>query len=103
MRSGPGQWLAEAVATFGLLLTIFGCVARRAGRGRLRGRPLHHRRLLVHGLDLVRQSGRDDGALAVRHVRGIAGQRPAFLVAQIIGAIPAVAVSAWLWRSAARR
>ena len=24
----PGQWLAEAVATFGLLLTIFGCVAR---------------------------------------------------------------------------
>ena len=26
---GPGQWLAEAVATFGLLLTIFGCVARR--------------------------------------------------------------------------
>ena len=27
-RTGPGQWLAEAVATFGLLLTIFGCVAR---------------------------------------------------------------------------
>src|SRR5262245_36069875 len=25
-RTGPGQWLAEAVATFGLLLTIFGCV-----------------------------------------------------------------------------
>src|SRR5262249_16368512 len=28
-RTGPGQWLAEAIATFGLLLTIFGCVARR--------------------------------------------------------------------------
>ena len=28
-RTGSGQWLAEAVATFGLLLTIFGCVARR--------------------------------------------------------------------------
>src|SRR5205085_6456637 len=26
-RSGPGQWFAEAVATFGLLLTIFGCLA----------------------------------------------------------------------------
>ncbi len=26
VRTGPGQWLAEAVATFGLLLTIFGCV-----------------------------------------------------------------------------
>jgi glycerol uptake facilitator-like aquaporin len=28
VRSGPGQWLAEAVATFGLGLTIFGCLAR---------------------------------------------------------------------------
>ncbi len=27
-RSGGGQWLAEGVATFGLLLTIFGCIAR---------------------------------------------------------------------------
>ena len=28
VRSGPGQWFAELIATFGLLLTIFGCVAR---------------------------------------------------------------------------
>jgi glycerol uptake facilitator-like aquaporin len=28
VRSGPAQWFSEAVATFGLLLTIFGCVAR---------------------------------------------------------------------------
>jgi glycerol uptake facilitator-like aquaporin len=28
-RTGPGLWLAEAVATFGLLLTILGCMARR--------------------------------------------------------------------------
>jgi len=27
VRTGTGQWLAEAVATFGLLLTILGCVA----------------------------------------------------------------------------
>src|SRR5205807_4178558 len=27
-RTGTGQWLAELVATFGLLLTIFGCAAR---------------------------------------------------------------------------
>jgi glycerol uptake facilitator-like aquaporin len=27
-RTGQGQWMAEAVATFGLLLTIFGCAAR---------------------------------------------------------------------------
>jgi glycerol uptake facilitator-like aquaporin len=28
IRAGFGQWLAEFVATFGLLLTIFGCTAR---------------------------------------------------------------------------
>ena len=28
VRTGPGQWFAEAVATFGLLLTILGCSAR---------------------------------------------------------------------------
>src|SRR5215470_7666516 len=28
VRTGPGQWFAEAIASFGLLLTIFGCVAR---------------------------------------------------------------------------
>jgi len=28
VRTGAGQWLAEFVATFGLLLTILGCVAR---------------------------------------------------------------------------
>ena len=27
VRAGPGQWLSEAVATFGLLLTIFGCLS----------------------------------------------------------------------------
>ncbi len=28
LRTGGAQWFAEAVATFGLLLTIFGCIAR---------------------------------------------------------------------------
>jgi glycerol uptake facilitator-like aquaporin len=27
VRTGQGQWFAEAVATFGLLLTIFGCLS----------------------------------------------------------------------------
>ncbi len=28
VRTGAAQWLSEGVATFGLLMTIFGCVAR---------------------------------------------------------------------------
>jgi glycerol uptake facilitator-like aquaporin len=31
LRSGPWQWLSEAVATFGLVLTIFGTVQSRPG------------------------------------------------------------------------
>ena len=29
IRTGPGQWVAEVVATFGLLATIFGCIRFR--------------------------------------------------------------------------
>jgi len=29
VRTGPGQWVSEAVATFGLLATILGCVRHR--------------------------------------------------------------------------
>ena len=28
VRSGHAQWFSEGVATFGLMMTIFGCVAR---------------------------------------------------------------------------
>ena len=31
LRTGPGQWLSEGVATFGLLLVILACVRRNAG------------------------------------------------------------------------
>jgi glycerol uptake facilitator-like aquaporin len=31
VRAGSGQWLAEAIAAFGLVLTILGCVARAPG------------------------------------------------------------------------
>ena len=68
-RTGPGQWLAEFVATFGLLLTILGCAARNAGGNSLCGRPVHHLRLLVHGVDVVCESRRDHRPLAVRHFR----------------------------------
>jgi glycerol uptake facilitator-like aquaporin len=32
IRSGPGQWLGEGIATFGLVLTILGTVQTRAAR-----------------------------------------------------------------------
>src|SRR5436305_727046 len=41
----------------------------KARRRCLRRRPLHHGSLLVYGLDILRQSSRDPGARAVRHIR----------------------------------
>jgi glycerol uptake facilitator-like aquaporin len=35
-RTGPGQWLAESIATFGLLLTILGCVGRLRSKSAMR-------------------------------------------------------------------
>jgi hypothetical protein len=61
MRTGAGQWLAEAVAA--------------CGRALRRG-TLHHVSLLVHGVHLVRQSGRHHRARIVRYVCGHrSGQR----------------------------
>ena len=66
-RAGAGQWLAEAVATFGLVLTIFGCAARTPAAIPIRSRPLHHVGLLVYCLNIVRQSSGDDRAFAFRY------------------------------------
>jgi chromate transporter len=41
----------------------------RAVRCAFRGRPLHHRGLLVHGIDIVCESGGDDCAGVLRHLR----------------------------------
>ena len=99
VRTGAGQWLAEAVATFGLLLTIFGCVCAATGRRAVRGRPLYHGGLLVHGVDVLRQSGRHRCALLSDTFAGIApAGAPAFIVAQLAGALAAVVLSRWLWR-----
>ena len=61
LRAGNSQIFSEFVATFGLLAVIWGARDPLVGRA-VRRRRLHHRLLLVHGLDLVRQSGRDAGA-----------------------------------------
>ena len=99
-RTGAGQWLAEFVATFGLLVTILGCVSAHTCSRALRGRPLHHLGLPVHRFDVLRRSGRDDCALAIRHLRGIApaGVVP-FIAAQFVGMFAAVVLGRWLWRT----
>jgi glycerol uptake facilitator-like aquaporin len=97
-RTGAGQWLAEAVATFGLLLTIFGCAARTPSAIRY-----------AVGLYITSAywftastSFANPAVTIARSISdtfaGIAPQgAPAFIVAQFKGALAAVAIARWLW------
>ena len=72
--AGAGQWFAEIVATFGLVGVILAGVRVPRRSDSVARRALHHRRLLVHRLDLVRQPGRGDRPRAdgdvLRHPAG---------------------------------
>ena len=75
MRTGGAQWFAEAVAAFGLIATILAGIRFDRAAVPVAGRPLHHGRLLVHGLDLVCQSGRCHRALDDQYVFGHSPRR----------------------------
>ena len=99
VRTGPGQWLAEAVATFGLLLTIFGCVWRRpdsvayaVGLYITAAYWFTASTSFANPAVTVARSLSDTFA-GIAHA-GV----PAFIVAQLAGALAAVALSHWLWR-----
>ncbi len=98
VRTGPGQWFAEAVATFGLLLTIFGCIARSPGAV-----------AYAVGLYITAAywftASTSFANPAVTIARALsdtfAGIAPAavlaFIIAQMIGMLAAIGVSRWLW------
>ena len=99
VRTGPGQWLAEAVATFGLLLTIFGCVWRQPDS-------------VAYAVGLyitaaywftASTSFANPAVTVARSLSDtFAGIAPAgvpgFIAAQLAGTLAAVALSHWLWR-----
>ena len=69
-RTGAAQWFAEWVATFGLIVTILAGIRFARRFGAMACRALYHRRLLVHCLHLLCQSGGSDCALAHEYVLG---------------------------------
>jgi glycerol uptake facilitator-like aquaporin len=98
-RTGAGQWLAEAIATFGLLLTTFGCVARAPGA-------------VAYAVGLYITSAYWFTAStsfanpAVTIARGFSdtfagiapGGVPPFIVAQLAGMLAGVLVAKWMWQ-----
>jgi glycerol uptake facilitator-like aquaporin len=61
-RTGPAQWFAEFVATFGLMITILALSRFRAEAIPVAVGPVHHGGLLVHGVHFLRESRRHSRA-----------------------------------------
>ncbi|HEY4406939.1 MAG TPA: MIP/aquaporin family protein [Xanthobacteraceae bacterium] len=97
-RAGPGQWLAEAVATFGLLLTIFGCGARTPAAV-----PYAVGLYITAAYWFTASTSFANPAVTLARslsdtFAGIAPAGvPAFVLAQLLGALAALAIARWLW------
>jgi glycerol uptake facilitator-like aquaporin len=99
VRSGAGQWLAEAVATFGLLLTIFGCLARAPS-----AIPYAVGLYITSAYWFTASTSFANPAVTIARsvsdtFAGIAPVgAPSFIVAQFAGMFAAVIVARVLWR-----
>lgn len=97
-RTGPGQWLAESVATFGLVLTIFGCATHSATSV-----PYAVGLYITAAYWFTASTSFANPAVTVARslsdtYAGIAPSGiPAFILAQFLGMAVAVAISAYLW------
>ena len=98
VRTGPGQWFAEAVATFGLLLTIFGCLSRTPAAV-----PYAVGLYITAAYWFTASTSFANPAVTVARslsdtFAGIApGGVAAFVLCQLLGMSCAVALSAWLF------
>jgi glycerol uptake facilitator-like aquaporin len=100
VRTGAGQWLAEFIATFGLLLTIFGCVARTPA-----ATPYAVGLYITAAYWFTASTSFANPAVTIARsmsdtFAGIAPVAvPGFIVAQFAGMLIAVALCRWLWRN----
>jgi glycerol uptake facilitator-like aquaporin len=97
-RGGPGQWFAEAIATFGLVVTIFGCGARTPAAV-----PYAVGLYITAAYWFTASTSFANPAVTLARslsdtFAGIAPAGvPAFVIAQLLGAIAAIVLARWLW------
>ena len=100
VRTGPGQWLAESAATFGLLLTILGCAARTPA-----ALPYAVGLYITSAYWFTASTSFANPAVTIARALSntFAGIAPAsvaaFIAAQFAGMLAAVVLGNWLWRS----
>lgn len=98
IRTGPSQWRSEAMATCGLLLTIFGCLANaRASIPYAVGLYITAAYWFTASTSFANPAVTMARALSDTFA-GIAPiNAPAFILAQCAGGLIAVAFASWLW------
>jgi glycerol uptake facilitator-like aquaporin len=98
LRTGAGQWIAEAIATFGLLLTILGCAARTPA-----AIPYAVGLYITAAYWFTASTSFANPAVTIARALSdtFAGIAPAgvmaFIAAQFAGMAVAVIVGRWLW------
>jgi glycerol uptake facilitator-like aquaporin len=98
-RTGAGQWLAEFVATFGLVLTILGCVARTPAAV-----PYAVGLYITSAYWFTASTSFANPAVTIARSLSdtFAGIAPtgvvAFITAQFVGMLAAVVLGRWFWR-----
>jgi len=98
IRSGPGHWLSEGVATFGLILTILGCL--RHAKDAL---PYAVGLYITAAYWFTASTSFANPAVTIARslsdtFAGIAPlSAPAFIVAQIVGAVCALVCGSWIF------
>jgi glycerol uptake facilitator-like aquaporin len=98
VRTGPGQWFAEGVATFGLLLTILGCSARTSSAV-----PYAVGLYITAAYWFTASTSFANPAVTIARALSdtYAGIAPAgvlaFISAQIVGALLALTLARWLF------
>jgi glycerol uptake facilitator-like aquaporin len=101
IRTGPAQWFAEGVATFGLGLTVLGGMAHAPAAV-----PYAVGLYITSAYWFTASTSFANPAVTLARslsdtFAGIAPAGvPAFIVAQLVGILAAVAVRAWLWPAA---
>ena len=99
-RTGAGQWLAEAVATFGLVAVILGGIRANANAV-----PWLVGLYITAAYWFTASTSFANPAVTIARsltdsFSGIAPtDAPGFIIAQLIGALAAAALGSWLWRA----